>query len=93
MLSSGDVESCMKILLAHVETRDEAADILDTLKPIMLNDDGCSCCSGDEALFWKDDQNCAFVDSTGEIMVVVRDKAMRFKVDCCPKCGRKFRKG
>lgn len=87
-----DVENCIEILLNHVETRNEAADILDALEPIMFNEDGCSCCFGDEALFWKDDQNCAFVDSTGEIMVMVGDRTMRFNVDRCPKCGRRFKK-
>ena len=48
----------------------------------------CNYCNGDEAVFWKDDANCAFVDSHGEMMVVAKDKTMRFKVNRCPMCGR-----
>lgn len=51
---------------------------------------GCDCCNGDEALFYQDDGNCAFVDSHGEIMATVKGHIMRFTVDCCPKCGRRF---
>lgn len=51
---------------------------------------GCDCCQGDEALYWKDNENNAFVDSKGEILVTVKDKAMRFKVKCCPNCGKEF---
>lgn len=32
------------------------------------------------------------IDSKGEIMVTVKDNIMRFKVDFCPKCGKKFKK-
>ena len=51
---------------------------------------GCNCCLADEAVYWKDNENNAFVDSKGEIMVVVKDKLLRFKVKYCPNCGRKF---
>ena len=85
-----DVESCMEVLLEHAETRDQAADILDKLESIMFNQKGCSCCEGDDPLFLMDDQNNAFVDSRGEVLVTAKDKTLRFKVDCCPKCGRKF---
>lgn len=51
---------------------------------------GCNCCQGDEALYWKDDENNAFVDSKGEMLVTVKGKEMRFKIKCCPNCGREF---
>lgn len=50
----------------------------------------CNYCYGDEAVFWKDEQNNAFVDSNGEMMVTVEDNLIRFKVDSCPMCGRRF---
>lgn len=52
--------------------------------------EGCECCIGDEALYWKDNENNAFVDSKGEVLVTVKDHVMRFQVKCCPNCGRKF---
>lgn len=51
---------------------------------------GCNCCYGDEALFWKDNENNAFIDSHGEIMVTVKDRTMRFNVSHCPNCGVKM---
>ncbi len=51
---------------------------------------GCDCCMGDVALYWRDGQNNAFVDSKGEILVTAKDKTMRFMVKYCPNCGRKF---
>lgn len=85
-----DVESCIEILLNYVKTRDEAADILDALEPIMFQDDGCSCCSGNEDIYWKDNYNNVFVGRTGDMTVMVKDRMMRFKVNYCPKCGKKF---
>lgn len=41
-------------------------------------------------MFIHDGQNNAFVDSKGEVLVTVKDKTMRFVVNCCPNCGRKF---
>lgn len=35
---------------------------------------GCDCCIGDEAIYWKDNENNAFIDSKGEMMVKARDK-------------------
>lgn len=87
-----DVETCMEVLLEHVDTRDEAADILDQLEPIMFSEEGCSCCDGDTPLFWMDDQNNAFIDSNGEISVMAKDRLVRFKVSYCPRCGRRFDK-
>lgn len=51
---------------------------------------GCACCQGDEALFWIDGENNAFVDSGGEMLVTVQGKELRFSVICCPSCGMKF---
>ena len=85
-----DVDTCIEVLLEYVETRDQAADILDQLEPIMFNEDGCSCCNSLESLVWKDDQNNAFIDSSGEMTVMVKDYLMRFKADYCPHCGRRF---
>ena len=85
-----DVESCMEVLLEHAETRDQAADILDKLESIMLKKKGWYCCEGVYPLFWMDVQNNAFFESRGVVLVTAKDKTLRFKVDCCPKCGRKF---
>lgn len=52
----------------------------------------CEFCCGDMPLFWIDNANNAFVDKTGDMLVTVKDKSLRFKVDFCPKCGRKFEK-
>lgn len=51
----------------------------------------CNYCNGDEAVFWKDNQNNVFVDSKGEMMVTANDHTIRFKVTHCPMCGRKLR--
>ena len=51
----------------------------------------CNYCNGDEAVFWKDNQNNVFVDSKGEMMVTANDQIIRFKVMRCPMCGRKLR--
>lgn len=50
----------------------------------------CSCCMGDEALYWKDGCNNAFIDSTGEMLVTVNGEEITFHVGHCPKCGRAF---
>ena len=53
----------------------------------------CNYCYGDEAVFWKNEQNNAFVDSNGEMMVTAKDCIVRFTIDYCPMCGRRFGKG
>lgn len=53
---------------------------------------GCECCGGDMALFWRDKENNAFIDSKGEILVTVRGQEMFFKVHRCPNCGYVFPK-
>lgn len=51
---------------------------------------GCGCCQGDEALYWADCENNAFVDRNGEMLITVQNMMMRFKVTHCPNCGKKF---
>lgn len=55
-----------------------------------INIKGCSCCNGDNAIYWKDNENNSFIDSKGEMTVMVKDRLTRFKVKFCPNCGRKF---
>lgn len=52
--------------------------------------DGCSCCHGDEAVYYRDNENNAFIDHTGEMLVTAHDHTIRFHVDRCPKCGFVF---
>ena len=81
----------------EIETQEELNDILESMKRrgcldikvIDLNA-GCNCCDGDEAVYWQDNENNAFVDSKGEMMVTVKDKLIRFKAKYCPCCGKKF---
>lgn len=54
------------------------------------NADGCDCCKGDAALFWLDNENNAFVDNEGEMLITAKDRNIRFKVNFCPNCGREF---
>lgn len=51
----------------------------------------CNFCGGDEAVYYQDENNCAFVDSKGEMLVVANGQEVRFQVDRCPKCGRLFK--
>ena len=51
----------------------------------------CNYCNGDAAIFWKDENNHAFVDSKGEMLVVAHSHEVRFQVDRCPMCGRLFK--
>lgn len=51
---------------------------------------GCECCSGDVALYYRNNENNAFIDSKGEMLITVKDKTLRFSVKYCPNCGRKF---
>jgi len=62
------------------------------IKPTCADRHFCDFCEGDEALYYQDGENCAFVDSHGEVMVVVNGHILQFKVDHCPKCGRRFGK-
>lgn len=51
---------------------------------------GCDCCLGVKPLYWKDNENNAFVDSGGQILATIKDHTARFKVKYCPNCGRMF---
>lgn len=88
------IENPMMDDLAHdgSKSAEKLQELCDKIDQITGNSDSCDCCMGDEALFWKDEYNNAFIDSKGEIMVTVKDNIMRFKVDFCPKCGKKFNK-
>jgi transcriptional regulator with XRE-family HTH domain len=50
----------------------------------------CECCRGDEALYWKNIDNNAFIDNNGEILVTVCGNSLTFTVKKCPNCGREF---
>lgn len=55
-----------------------------------MDKNGCECCCGDEALYYVDSENCAFIDSDGEMMVTVNERDFMFRVKYCPNCGMKF---
>ena len=92
-----DIKKTIDVLLNMMPENEEEGEAL-SVAILILRDklrssdskNGCECCSGDEALYYKDGEHCAFVDSTGEIMVTVQNRIMRFKVNCCPNCGKKF---
>lgn len=50
----------------------------------------CDCCNGDKPIYWQNDNNCTFVDNTGNMLVTAEGKSLEFKVQYCPVCGRKF---
>lgn len=92
-----DIKKAIDVLLNMMPENEEEGEALSVailiLRDKLLSSDGkngCECCSGDKALYYKDGEHCAFVDSTGEIMVTVQDQIMRFKVKRCPNCGKKF---
>lgn len=63
---------------------------IDALEEKERRSHGCDCCQGDEALYWVDNENNAFVDSNGDLLVSVKGKTIRFKVKHCSNCGREF---
>lgn len=81
-------ETIQKLIKDDAETKSSISEISEISETVV----GCECCIGDEALYWKDNENNAFVDSKGDVLVTVKDHMMRFKVKCCPNCGRKFEK-
>ena len=85
-----DHDACINVLLNYISSLDQCANVMNELEKIIFNQNGRNCCNGDEALVYKDNEDCAFVDSHGEVMVVVNDKTMRFIVKRCPNCGRVF---
>ncbi len=50
----------------------------------------CNCCCGDEALYYEDSENSAFIDSNGEIMVTANGSDFIFRVKYCPNCGTRL---
>lgn len=51
---------------------------------------GCECCNGKEPIMYLNDDNFAIIDIAGEMVVVASGNATRFKIKCCPNCGRRF---
>ena len=51
----------------------------------------CSCCHGDDPIYYQDKNNCAFVDSKGEMLVCAQGTEIRFPVERCPRCGFMFK--
>ena len=66
--------------------------LCDKLDQIIHENDGCNCCNGDEALFYQNGDTNAFIDSKGNIDVMIDGTTMRFTVNNCPNCGRAFDK-
>ena len=60
------------------------------IKVINVNRLGCDCCSGDEAVFWENGENNAFIVNKGEMLIMVEGVAKNFKVKFCPCCGKEF---
>lgn len=51
----------------------------------------CKYCNGNEAIFWKNNENHAVIDSKGEILVTVQNQTIHFQINRCPMCGRLFK--
>lgn len=51
----------------------------------------CNYHDGDEAIFWEDENNNAFVDSYGEMLLTVSGHEIQFRVTHCPMCGEKLK--
>lgn len=67
-------------------------NLCDRLDQIIHENDGCNCCNGDEALFYQNGDTNAFIDSKGNVDVMIDGATMRFTVNNCPNCGRAFDK-
>lgn len=63
---------------------------IDSLNKKEKRNAGCDCCQGDEALYWADDENNALVDSRGNMLTTIKGMSMRYKVKCCPNCGKEL---
>lgn len=91
-----DKDTASRLLQAMIDSTDELqtdpayVEAMKAGQEALAGVVGCGCCLGDEPLFWEDDENCAFVDSKGEVLVTVKDHIMRFKVKYCPNCGHEF---
>lgn len=53
----------------------------------------CPYCEGDMAVYWEDDDNYAFIDSEGNLLVAAAGHQMSFGVPRCPMCGKRFKTG
>ena len=62
------------------------------INTIHMENDGCNCCNGDEALFYQNGDTNAFIDSKGNVDIMIDGATMRFTVKNCPNCGRAFDK-
>ena len=49
---------------------------------------GCECCEGNNPLFYDDSDNCMFVNSVGELFIIVKGNSIKTRVKYCPNCGR-----
>lgn len=67
-------------------------NLCDRLDQIIHENDGCNCCNGDEALFYQNGDTNAFIDSKGNVDVMIDGATMSFTVKNCPNCGRAFDK-
>ena len=67
-------------------------NLCDKLDQIIHENDVCNCCNGDEALFYQNGDTNAFIDSKGNVDVMIDGATMRFTVKNCPNCGRVFDK-
>ena len=50
----------------------------------------CNYHDGDEAIYWIDEDNNAFVDSFGEMLITVNGHETRIYVRYCPMCGKRL---
>lgn len=50
----------------------------------------CNYHDGDEAIYWKDENNNVFIDSRGEMLITAGGIETRLCVKFCPMCGKKF---
>lgn len=46
----------------------------------------------DEAIYWEDEYNNVFINSSGEMSVTIDGYKMQFQVEFCPMCGMKLSK-
>lgn len=52
----------------------------------------CDFCDGNKAVYYKDNENCVFINSKGILDMYVRGKRQMIRVEYCPKCGKSFNK-
>lgn len=86
LIEAGDVYASIKewILVTHWMPYPEPAEDLGSVNMCNYHD-------GDEAIFWEDENNNAFVDSYGEMLLTVSGHEIQFRVTHCPMCGEKLK--